>query len=248
MNLIQIKQIDGLQDTLNSLAASVYDLDQDFQADLDSYNNFWSQLYWDTSHIQINSAGTSVEGSDNIALNVSNGGLKVYSESFFDGGINTSSVSSGGNISGQSLSAGTSIECNGDINIEGDLNATSSVGQIKFLSEGGNVKELKNIFQPSYSGVTSAAVTLSENNYIVGVKTSTIGAHSSLVLPVPTSSAQLVVKDEQNSAASYNINISPPVAVNIDGSEFAVSITGNNGYASFYSDGTDWYSYNTSGV
>lgn len=248
MNLIQIKQIDGLQDTLNSLAASVYDLDQDFQADLDSYNNFWNQLYWNESHIEINSAGTSVEGNDNISLNVSSGGLKVYSESFFSGGINASSVSSGGNISGVSLSAGNSVECNGDISLEGNFNATSSVGQIKFLSETGSIKELKNIFQPSYSGVTSTTANLSEDNYIVGVKTSTIGSHSSLVLPVPTSSAQIIVKDEQNSAASNNINISPPVAVNIDGASFALSITGNSGYASFYSDGTDWYSYNTSGV
>jgi hypothetical protein len=77
MNLIQIKQIDGLQASLNSLAASQYDLDQSVSGSMEQFDDFWYQADWSNSQVQFTSDGDSFEGEEGVTLAIPNGSFFV---------------------------------------------------------------------------------------------------------------------------------------------------------------------------
>lgn len=77
MNLIQIKQIDGLQTALSNLSSSQYDLDQSVEDSFAVYEQFWDQIEWTSNQIKNLSSGDFFEGNSNIALALDDGGLFV---------------------------------------------------------------------------------------------------------------------------------------------------------------------------
>lgn len=250
MNLIQIKQIDGLQDSLNSLSATIYNLDQEVISQFQGYDNFWGQLYWDQSHIEVNSQGSTAGGRDDIALNVSSAGIRVAEDSYFEnnfyciGSLKVNNTISGNSLVSSSVSSSTAVL--NQIDLSGDLNANSSVGQIKFLSESGETKELRNIFQPTYSGASSPEENLSPQNSIVGVDSYNLSQNSLLILPSAASSVaqEIVIKDEGLFAQVYPITISGLAGETID-SLPSCQITGSGGYLRVYSNGQNWFEVNS---
>jgi hypothetical protein len=248
MNLIQIKQIDGLQTTFNSLAASIYDLDNEVQEKFDSYNGFWNQHYWDEVHVSINSEGTTVGGHDNIALSISQGGLHVYSDSYFDEKIDCRGLTSHALISGVALECSQGLNVGGNFNVSGRVYATGFAGQINFLADDGQVKRLTNIFQPSFSGVNNRQSELTPDNYIVGVNTEGIGQVSFITLPSAAEGKEIKIKDQQAAASGYNIYIQTKDDEKIDTYDTDIIIKDDGGFANFYSDGSNWFVLASSGI
>ena len=254
MNLIQIKQIDGLQDALNSLSTSIYDVDQDIKSELEDFDDYWGQFYWTEDRVELNSGGSTSNGRDGIALDISAGGLRVYADSYFESELVVegnsyfrSLVSGGSLICEGSAEVGGNLEVSCELNVAGNINATSSIGQIKYLNNDGQQVSLANVMQSNYSGVSSSPAELSLDNHIVGVKTSSVGEECSLVLPPPSSSKQIIIKDEDFTSSTYNISVSPNSSESIDG-QIGFTITGNGGFAQVYSNGVDWFLYGSSGI
>ena len=248
MNLIQIKQIDGLQDALNSLSSSVYNLDQDVQSEFEGYDNFWSQLYWNTDKIEINSNGDTSNGREDISLNISNGGLRVYSDSYFEDNLYVNaSLNVANAISGNNLTCDGFADIGGNLGVSGDFNATASAGQIKYINPDGDAVSLVNPLQPSYLAVVTSATSLDSDSYIAGVRPNTIASDSTITLPAPSASKQIIVKDEQFNSSTHNIKVIPNGSEQIEG-QVSLTITGDGGFASVYSDGNNWFMLNASGV
>lgn len=224
MNLIQIKQIDGLQSALNQISSSVYNLNVSIDAEFDSFNDFWGQLSWTTDSIQINSVGEVKDGDANIALRLENGGLSTSSASYFKGSTNFS----------------------GPINSSSSLNLTSSVGQLNYLSPNG-VKQFTDCIAPNYSGVTSSSASLSSDNYIVGVRTASVGGPVSLTLPNAQAGKEVKIKDEDAQSSFRTITVSCLGSQTIDGHS-EVYVNQDGGFLSVYSNGSNWFSLNQSGV
>ena len=222
MNLIQIKQIDGLTASLNSLSNSIYELDNSISGSFESYDTFWDQHQWDSNHILINSDGSNVGGYEGTALGLMNGGIYVNGT-----GVFTNSIGIGGN-----------------------LFATQTPGQIYFMNSAGNIQQLKGTIDPSYSGMSTSSSSISSDNYIIGVDASSISAVSELQLPSASSVDQgkeYIIKDESFSASSYNINVTGFGGESVD-SSLGFTITGDGGHASVYSNGSQWLLHNSSGI
>ena len=222
MNLIQIKQIDGLTASLNSLSNSIFELDESVSGSLGSYDTFWDQHQWDSSHVLLTSEGSSVGGYGGIALGITEGGLYVNGTGAF-----LDNVGFGGNVF-----------------------ATQVPGQIYFKDTRGQVKQLKGSIDPHYSGALTASEQLSASNYIVGVNSLTLSAESEITLPSVSSvdaGKEYIIKDEGFDASSFNINITGSGGESVD-SGLGFTITGDGGFASVYSNGTSWFLANSSGV
>lgn len=218
MNLIQIKQIDGLLETLSNLTSSINDLDEAATGAFNSYDSFYGQLYWDNDHIQFNSNGKTLGSDLNIAIDVSNGGIRVEEDSRFKS----------------------------DLKVGGDFIINSSTGQMKYLTASGETKSFFGNVMNSYESVTTENHDTIESTNIVGVKSSSISAESFVTLPVPSAGTTITVKDEQFSASTNNINVIANDSESIEG-HASVSITGDGGYYSCYSNGTNWFTINQSG-
>lgn len=215
MNLIQVKQIDGLESSLNSLASSVYVLEEEVSGALGVYDDFWEQHQWTENYVLLNSTGGTVGGYDNTAFGITNGGLYVDGSGVFGG-----------------------------IQVLGEASFTSSVGQIVYKDVTGEDVELRGSIAPNYLKATETGIYLDADDYIVGVKTSTIAEPSIVVLPPVTyfpAGKEITVKDEDGTASSFGITISGfNVLQQIDGAAKQI-ITGDYGFASVYSDGSDWF-------
>ena len=142
MNLIQIKQIDGLNDSLNSLASSIYNLNQEIDASFSDRDNFWNQLYYDSDHVIINSPGSTVNGEQDIALAVSQGGILGSGDSVFSSSLK----------------------------VAGDLLLTNNTGQLVYLDPQGNQKRFSDTISINQATISSSS-SLSSDQYIVGVNT-----------------------------------------------------------------------------
>lgn len=222
MNLIQIKQIDGLTASLNSLSNSVYDLDQSISGVFESYDDFWDQHQWDSDHVLMNSAGASVGGYNGIGLGLMNAGIYV---------------------------AGTGV-FNDHVGYAKNVYATQNAGQIVFKNSNGDLQSLTGTIDPNYSGVTTPSADISSSNYILGVDTSTIAAGSQLNLPLASSVSagkEYIIKDEGLAASLFNVEVSGSGGDFID-SSLSLIITGDGGHASLYSNGSNWFLQNSSGI
>ena len=144
---------------------------------------------------------------------------------------------------------GTGVFTN-DVGLGGNLFATQTAGQIYFKNSAGNIKQLKGSIDPSYSGMSTATSSISADNYIVGVDAFSISTVSELQLPLVSAVDQgkeYIIKDESFSASAYNINITGSGGESVD-SSLGFTITGDGGYASVYSSGSQWFLLNSSGV
>lgn len=142
MNLIQIKQIDGLQTALNNIASDQYQLSASVSGSFGEYDDFWYQANWTREQINFTSAGSSFEGKNGLAIVINNGGLFVRNDITCEGdlsvadnivcqgGLSTSndvvcggSLSVGGSVSGVGgvLSISDDVACQGDLSVSNDV-------------------------------------------------------------------------------------------------------------------------------
>jgi len=248
MNLIQIKQIDGLQDALNAIASDVYDLDLEVQENFSDFDNYWGQFYWDENRVELKSSGGLANGREDISLDISSGGLRVYSDSYFESDVYIEgNVDCSSSVSGGSLYSRGDAQVQGSLSVEGNINATSSIGQIKYLNEDGDEVSLTNVLKSNYSGVVNPSTVLSLDNHIVGVRVNTIGEEALLTLPAPSASKEIIIKDEHFNSSTYNISISRNSSELVEGKE-SFAITGDGGFATVYSNGDNWFVANASGI
>jgi hypothetical protein len=224
MNLIQIKQVDGLQSALNQVSTAIHNLNLTVDSEFESFNDFWNQLTWTSDYVQMNGAGGTLDGDNNIALRLENGGFSTSSPSYFKGGVTFSAA----------------------VNHTSSLNLTSNVGQLSYLSPNG-VKQFSDCIQPNYSGVQTSSAQMSSSNYIVGARVSSVGSPISLTLPEAEEGKEIKVKDEDFGASIYNITVQCKGSENIDGLS-SVAITRDGGYLSAYSNGANWFVLNSSGI
>tara|TARA_B100000131_G_C18027479_1_gene577023 strand:- start:418 stop:1101 length:684 start_codon:yes stop_codon:yes gene_type:complete len=225
MNLIQIKQIDGLQSALNQLSNSVFNLNEEIDNEFSTFDDFWGQLTWTENYIKVNSEGETVDGDDNISLRLEGGGLSTPYKSYFKGGI----------------------EVTGGFSLSSDLNLVSYEGQLNYITSSGEVKKFKDCINPTYSGVTTTSSALSSDNYIVGARTASAGGAITLTLPESVEAKEIIVKDE-----SINASVDP-VIVNCNGSETidgksSIKISEDGGFFTTFSNGSNWFVSNGSGI
>ncbi len=91
--------------------------------------------------------------------------------------------------------------------------------------------------------VTSSPFSIGATNYFVGVRSDTIGATSTINLPVANTlqnGQSLIIKDEGGSAQSHNIKITASAADLIDG-QSEIYIESPFGSVNIYTDGSSKY-------
>jgi len=91
--------------------------------------------------------------------------------------------------------------------------------------------------------VTSSPFSIGATNYFVGVRSDTIGAASTINLPVANTlqnGQSLIIKDEGGSAQNYNIKITASAADLIDG-QSEIYIESPFGAVNIYTDGSSKY-------
>lgn len=96
-----------------------------------------------------------------------------------------------------------------------------------------------------YRQVSTSETTATTSDRIIGIKTATIAAASTVNLPSATtvpSGFYVLVKDVDGSAGTYNISVLPSGSEEIDG-DVEFNITTNYAAASFFSDGSNWFVY-----
>ena len=219
MNLIQIKQIDGLKSSLNSLSQSIYNLEQEVTGSFGIYDDFWGQLEWTEDYVLIKSAGDTVGGREDMSLGISEGHLYVDHSGIF-----------------------------GAISSTGPAVFTDSVGQIHFKNIQGEEVQLKGSIAPNYTSVASSSATLSVEDYIIGVHTSFVSSTLTLPSATSVSAGkEYIIKDEDGAASTRNIILTGVNSETIDGA-LGVTITGSWGSASIYSNGSNWFTHSTAGV
>ena len=219
MNLIQIKQIDGLESSLNSLSSSQYVLGQEVSGSLGVFDTYWDQLYWNEKSIEINSAGDSFDGDDGIALGLSNGGFSCLSDSYFKN----------------------------KLTVKGDLILDANSGQLMYKNAEGDLVRFAGAVSPNYESVLSASSDLTPNSYIVGVDSYAVGSDVLLTLPPPSAGKEIIIKDEGFSASANAILVLPNDGEMID-NKMGATISGSGSFLNMYSNGTDWFIVNHSGV
>lgn len=219
MNLIQIKQIDGLESALNSLSSSQYELGQEVTGSLESYDDYWNQLYWDEDHIEINSNGSTFDGDSDIALGMSDGGFSCLRSSYFKS----------------------------NLTVKGDFFLTTNTGQLVYKDASGNNVRFNGAISPNYENVNSTSKSLTSDNYIVGVDTYSVSAPVYLTLPPPSAGKEIIIKDEGFAASAHSIHINPNSTEKID-NQIKAEISGSGAFLNIYSNGTDWFITNNSGI
>jgi hypothetical protein len=219
MNLIQIKQIDGLKSSLNSLAQSLYNLEQEVTGSFGLYDDFWDQHEWTKDYVLMKSPGDTVGGRKDMTFGVSEGHLYVDHSGVF-----------------------------GAISSSGPAVFTDSVGQIYFKNIQGEDVQLKGSIAPNHVSVTLPSATLSVEDYIIGVHTSSV--LSEVTLPSATSVSagkEYIIKDEDGAANVSNITVTGVNLETIDGA-LGATITGAWGYMSIYSNGSNWLTHASKGI
>ena len=219
MNLIQIKQIDGLETALNSLSSSQYVLGQEVTGSLEAYDDYWNQLYWDENSIEVNSVGSEFDGDSDIALGLSNGGFSCLGNSYFKQ----------------------------DLTVKGELLLTTTTGQLVYKDASGSSVKFNGAISPNYEDVTSASKSLTPESYIVGVDTYSISAPVSLTLPPPSAGKEIIIKDEGFSAGTHSIFVNPN-STELINNQINAEISGSGAFLNIYSNGTDWFITNNSGI
>ena len=212
MNLIQIKQIDGLTSSLNSLATEIYDLEQEISGSFGGFDNFWDQHEWGEDYVLLKSSGSDTPlGRSNGAMILSNGHLYVDNSGVF-GGLSSS----------------------------GPAYLTTSVGQLYYKNIQGDNVQLKGSIAPNYNSITTPTHNASADDYILGVQTSLTS--SEVYLPAVgdvSAGKEYIIKDENGNASVNNITITGVNSETID-SNLGVVVTGSRGYVSVYSNGSSW--------
>ena len=219
MNLIQIKQIDGLESALNSLAGSQYDLDNRVSGSFESYDNFWDQLDWTEDSITVDSYGETFDGDANIAFAVNNGGFSCLNNSYFKQ----------------------------DLKISGDLIINSNTGQLIYKNSEGESVRFNGAISPNHETVTATSYSLTNDSYIVGVDTAYTSAPVTIKLPPPKAGKEIKIKDEGFAAAVNTIFVEPYSSETIEGG-LNIEVSGNGAFVNVYSNGVNWFVLNQSGV
>ena len=182
-----------------------------------------------TGSLQFHSANTEISGSDFLVFDFSNKILNL-----------TGTLNVSGTISANQMNIDVINKNVINLSASGDTMFGDSADDTHQYT--GSILVNGTVVRSRVS-VTSSPFSIGATNYFVGVRSDTIGAASTINLPVANTlqnGQSLIIKDEGGSAQNYNIKITASAADLIDG-QSEIYIESPFGAVNIYTDGSSKY-------